>query len=294
MRLIEYSDAHGFLRSAQNYLMTSEAENNLLLSSALTIARSSSGRLPQLSYFTIEKDGKTLATAMNASHRKLLLSHAGPEAARFLGRELGRRGAQVRSVFGPETATREFAGAFAQSGGLRLEPEQRIYQMRFQASSLESAQTVPQPAGLWRVAREKDKSLLFQWTRRFVEECRHDETREESAELVHRYIENRQLFIWEDSSAPVAMAGFSGLTPNGLRINMVYTEPKARGRGYAGALVAALNRRLLSPGEKKFCFLFVDVENKPAVRVYERLGFETFGIFADYREAKGSKVSTTG
>jgi len=293
MKLTEYSDAHGFLRSSQSYLMRSEAENNLLLSSALTIARSSSGRLPQLSYFTVEMNDQIVATAMNASHRKLLLSHAGPEAAHFLGRELARRGARVRSVFGPETASERLSEGFSAGGGALLRPEQRILQMRFQADTLENAKDPRPPAGLWRVAREKDKRLLFQWTRRFVEECRHDETREESAELVRRYIENRQLFIWEDSSAPVAMAGFSGLTPNGLRINMVYTEPKARGRGYAGALVAALNRRLLSQGDKKFCFLFVDAENQPAVRVYRRLGFETFGTFADYRDS-GSSVRTTG
>lgn len=293
MKLTEYSDAHGFLRSSQGYLMRSEAENNLLLSSALTIARSSSGRLPQLSYFTVEKSGQIVATAMNASHRKLLLSHAGAEAARFLGEKLGSRGDRVRSVFGPEAASEGFCEGFSASGGAPLKAEQRILQMRFQLDFQEAAACAKRPQGLWRLAREKDKQLLLQWTRRFVEECNHDETREESAELVHRYIENRQLFLWEDSSAPVAMAGFSGLTPNGLRINMVYTEPKARGRGYAGALVSALNRRLLSQGDRKFCFLFVDAENEPAVRVYRRLGFQTFGVFADYRET-GSKVKTTG
>jgi hypothetical protein len=49
-------------------------------------------------------------------------------------------------------------------------------------------------------------------------------------------------FLWEQNG-PVSLAGFTGPTPNGIRIGPVYTPPAHRRRGYASALVAALSQQ---------------------------------------------------
>ena len=268
--------------------MTDEAANNLLLSSSLSNVRPaagySSGRSPGISYFAVHLAGKPVAAAMNVSERRMLLSVCEQPAAKFMGESLGKRGLKIHAVLGPEAASESFAFGFASdSVSTKLSPKQKLLQLILHARDLNPSSEQTSPTGLWRVARKKDQRLIYTWTRQFVEECQHDESPRESEELVHRYLSNRQLFLWEDNIGPVAMAGFSGLTPNGARINMVYTEQRARSRGYAGALVSAVNRRLLAHGERKFCFLFVDSLNQPAIRAYRRIGFQQFGTFSDLR-----------
>ena len=46
-------------------------------------------------------------------------------------------------------------------------------------------------------------------------------------------------YIWHDGHAPCSMAATAGPTPNGIRINRVYTPPEFRSHGFASNLVAA-------------------------------------------------------
>jgi ribosomal protein S18 acetylase RimI-like enzyme len=69
----------------------------------------------------------------------------------------------------------------------------------------------------------------------------------------------------------VAMAG-ERLAPPGYReISAVCTHPDFRGRGLAAGLTALVAQRILERGEQPF--LHHAVENEPARRVYEALGF---------------------
>ena len=52
------------------------------------------------------------------------------------------------------------------------------------------------------------------------------------------------LFVW-DRAGPVSMASAAGPTPNGIRVNGVYTPPEHRGRGYATVCVAACQTSVL-------------------------------------------------
>ena len=75
-----------------------------------------------------------------------------------------------------------------------------------------------------------------------------------------------------NSDQLVALAG-QRLAPRGFReISAVCTHPDFRGRGYAAGLTALVAQRILERGEQPF--LHHAVENDPARRVYEALGFE--------------------
>ena len=76
--------------------------------------------------------------------------------------------------------------------------------------------------------------------------------------------------LWEDEQI-VSLAAFGNPTPNGIRIGPVYTPPEYRRRGYASALVAELSERLLA--KRRFCFLFTDLANPTANRIYEQIGY---------------------
>jgi predicted GNAT family acetyltransferase len=71
----------------------------------------------------------------------------------------------------------------------------------------------------------------------------------------------------------VAMAG-ERLKPHGYtEISAVCTHPDYRGRGYASSLVSILIQRIT--GRNEIPFLHVRTENVDAIRVYEKLGFNT-------------------
>ncbi len=71
----------------------------------------------------------------------------------------------------------------------------------------------------------------------------------------------------------VAMAGERLRLRGFTEISAVCTDPEHRGRGLAGALVTALASRIMARGEVPF--LHVRSDNANAIRLYERLGFNT-------------------
>ena len=68
------------------------------------------------------------------------------------------------------------------------------------------------------------------------------------------------------------MAAHAGPTPNGIRVNFVYTPDENRGRGYASNLVAAISQHHLDAG-KRFVFLHTDQANPTSNRIYQRIGY---------------------
>lgn len=287
MHLIELSDAASFLTRSSELLLKSEAQNNLLLSSSLTLARSSVTRSLKLSFFTVEQNRKTVCAALNSSERRLLLSTAEEDVANFMGREMAERNITFRGVLGPTETAAAFCEGYSSRALLSGEREGKILTAKVPQNVLKletskvATNSAVQSTGLTRIAKEKDLKVLMKWTRQFVSECGIDETERESEEILRRYLEGRQLFIWEDSK-PVAMAGYSGVTPNGVRLNMVYTDPAHRSRGYAGSLVNVLSKRLLADGHRS-CFLYVESANVPANRVYQKLGYKPAGQFIEYK-----------
>lgn len=75
----------------------------------------------------------------------------------------------------------------------------------------------------------------------------------------------------------VAMAGERLKPPGYTEISAVCTHPAHRGHGYASILVSALVNMIVERGETPF--LHVRTGNTGAIRVYEKLGFETRRIF---------------
>ena len=69
------------------------------------------------------------------------------------------------------------------------------------------------------------------------------------------------------------MTGFSGPTPNGIRIGAVFTPPDLRRRGYASACVAAVSQSVLDAG-RKFCFLYADIANPTSNHIYQEIGYQ--------------------
>jgi predicted GNAT family acetyltransferase len=124
-----------------------------------------------------------------------------------------------------------------------------------------------------RDAVSEDRPLLLDWFRAFMDEAIGESPDAAStAHAVDHRLEadSAGVVLWEDGPT-VSLAAFGNPTPNGARIGPVYTPPERRRRGYASALVAELSERLLT--ERRFCFLFTDLANPTANRIYEQIGY---------------------
>ena len=124
-----------------------------------------------------------------------------------------------------------------------------------------------------READATDRPLLIDWFTAFADEALgEDAAAEDPARVIDHRLTAREagVVLWEDGQI-VSLAAFGNPTPNGIRIGPVYTPPEHRRRGYASALVAELSERLLA--KRRFCFLFTDLANPTANRIYEQIGY---------------------
>ncbi|MEK7358123.1 MAG: GNAT family N-acetyltransferase, partial [Bdellovibrionota bacterium] len=279
--------AASFLDRTSDLLLAAELENNLLLSSALALSKSGVTRLPSLSFFTVFRGEEPVASMLQSPNRRLILSTADKSSAGYLAAEFSKREVPLRGVFAPTEIAQSFIDALKKPGGAA--PAKRFEQ---DLMLLETPSEIHAAPGVFRTARSKDLSILVKWGHAFASECGLDETAAETEEVVRKYFENRQLFVWDVGSRPVAMAAYGGLTPKAARLSMVYTDPAGRNHGYAATLVHRLSHLLLREG-RQACVLFVDNANPISKRVYEKLGYRSLATFADYRFA-GSSVTTTG
>jgi predicted GNAT family acetyltransferase len=76
-----------------------------------------------------------------------------------------------------------------------------------------------------------------------------------------------------DAGKLVAMAGERLRLPGYTEISAVCSHPEHQGRGYASSLVSTLVQQITKRHETPF--LHVRTDNIVAIRVYEKLGFET-------------------
>ena len=278
MRALEFSDAPTFLEFTRKFLFAREIEHNLLLSSALTLTRNGSPRLPSLMFLAvIDKNEAVQAVALRSPNRRWILSTTTDDSAQFLGSELAKREPQTRSLFLPSNAASEFSTSFRRESGVDL-----ARTLDQNLMHLDRVKKLDPAEGLMRPAQPKDLRRLIRWSHEFAKECGLDESPSEAEEVIRKYLQTKQLFVWENGTNPIAMAAYGGLTPKSVRISMVYTDPLARARGYASTLVHRLSHRLLNEGHAA-CVLFSDASNRSANKIYESVGYQTIAQFRELR-----------
>jgi predicted GNAT family acetyltransferase len=273
MRLDRYHRATDFLADAGAWLTEREAEHNLLLGIAGNLARSERAGEPAedpTPYFAVVREGgRPVAAAMRTPPWNLVLSEVDDLAALgLLADDLGD--ATLPGVTGPPAAVRAFASAWTGSHGGRVETrmEERIYR-------LSEVAPPPRPArGAPREAAVEDRPLLLEWVVAFHTEALPGEDHARVRAMVEEWEPGtaRRFWLWEDDGRPVCLVGIGSPTPNGIRVGPVYTPPAHRGRGYASALTAHASRVALAEG-RSFCFLYTDVTNATANRIYQAIGY---------------------
>lgn len=292
MELIELANAASFLHLASKHLLSHEAENNILLSSALNLTRlapsSSSARANKFYILQNERvvDGACLVTA----GRKVFVSSMSESPATVFGALLAAREEAVESFFGLRESVMALTTSWRQSAithrqkmyTQKIELEQRILVL----SGLESLVAPPQPHGTIRVAGADDRQLIVAWAQEFSDELKVPPLAAIGVEAeVGQWLQNQRIYLLLDhQQQPRAMAIESDSTPALTRLHHVFTPPTARGRGYATNLIylackSILEKRPAGTG----CILFSELANSATLRLYEKLGFAPRAEFAQVK-----------
>jgi RimJ/RimL family protein N-acetyltransferase len=137
------------------------------------------------------------------------------------------------------------------------------------------------PAGRFRPAAASEAGALARWFVAFGDDIRELITPTEAARRVALLIEGGDLAVWEADGRAVSMAAVSRRTPWSSSIGFVYTPPELRGRGYAGAVTAALSQRELDAGQA-WCSLFTDQANATSNHIYADIGYEPKSEFRHF------------
>lgn len=276
MRFVAHPSARAFLDRALPWLLEAEAENNLVLGLALARRdREPPGEEPAW-FATVEEEDRILGAAFRTPPHMLGLTPLPAGAVPLVVRMASETFPAIPGVVGPEEAAETCAGLWAASHPVRprLEMRMGIYALE---EPIPPARPVP---GAMRLVEGWEAAAFIPWMEGFERDTGIFSTG--ASDTVRRLADAGALVVWEVDETPVCMAGASGTTPNGIRVGYVYTPPAHRGRGYAGALTAALSRSLLDGG-RRFCFLYTNLADPVPNAIYRRIGYRLVARAASWR-----------
>lgn len=275
MQLTRFNNVQQFYTATLDYLTRQEAKHNLILGLTATLLNDPFAFGDEYPFMALVEDGGAIVGVVLRTPPHLLhVSYVEDAAAMpIIAEAVQREYGKLPAVNGIAPFSRQFAECWQALRGDSFQKQmaQGIYQ-------LTKVIPVQGVAGSMRPIREADRSFLRGWFKGFDLDAMGEEmTDEEADQAIDRRLHDssRSLYVWEDGT-PVAMAGTSGPTPNGIRVNAVYTPPEHRRKGYASACVAALSQLMLDQG-RTFCFLFTDMGNSTANHIYQTIGYEAVG-----------------
>jgi predicted GNAT family acetyltransferase len=280
MQLIEVADAATFIKMTQDRFQAAEVESNMIFSSGISLAKSSSSRSSKVGFFVAldsagnEKSKSDIARAalLHVRGSKALFWSDSDASAAFVGSDLRKRAFRIESLFGKANSISAFANTYSPGNQYQV-------QLRHMLMELDELKKPHLSPGTFRLATARDVPKLILWSRQFIQECKLNDDLAEAKKLVHRYFENEQLYIWETDRL-VAMGAYGGFTPNGARLFMIYTDPSMRGHGFARSMTYRLTLNLQREGYEKCC-LYTDVSNPISNGLYSSLGYTNVALFTD-------------
>ncbi|MGC9544068.1 GNAT family N-acetyltransferase [Streptomyces sp. UG1] len=232
----------------------------------------------------LELSGQVRAAYFRTPPHRLSVTPLTPDEADALAAHLAALGHRIPGVVAARETAEAFAAAWRRHAGARgtVVQRQRLYRL--------GNLTVPQPvpAGRARVAVKADREQLIRWHDEFVEAAGNHTSRAATVWADSRIAYGGVTFWESEDGTPLAMAGVTPVVAGQVRVTPVYTPAPLRGRGYAGAVTAAVSRAVLASGIRELV-LFTDLANRTSNSLYQRIGYRPVADFAayDFRGARG-------
>ncbi len=269
-----YDDINKFYNLATPFLLKHEVENGLLLSLLNSLKENIhryGEEMPLL--FSLTGDIAINLIALRTPPYDLLISYTDKiENINVLVEELLKRNEKLPGVLSFSEAADKFTKLWCDKNSLepQLLRKERIYKLQKVSKEILGDKK-------FSIATKPHQSTVLTWAREMLTEALVDITQEELNRNITNFkgeFENddSQIFLLFDNDKPVSMARKAGKTPNGNSINLVYTPPSLRRKGYATECVAKLSKYLLEEGNK-YCFLFTDLSNRTSNSIYLKIGY---------------------
>ena len=268
------TDVEEYLDRVGAFLGRRPVEHSILLSTAASrIGEAQAGAQSNL-WLWVEDDEEVVATAQQTPPRGAYLSTGPADAMRALARTLWQLRPGLAGVGGVSPSPTEFATEWSRLGGPVAIPAMRL--------GLYAAREVRIPPGIpgrLRLATSDDLWLLRSWGRQLVAEAG---LAPGAADEIGPRVDAGLLVVWEVDGAAVSMAAVTVAQAGVSRVQLVYTPPEHRQRGYASACVASLTaRELETPG--RTCMLNADLANPTSNNIYQAIGYRRVGDALDLR-----------
>ncbi len=276
-----HQDMNEFLERSEDFLLEHEIENVLFFSilDSLKEDLHTYGEEDPL-FISLEKEGKLCLIALQTPPHNLLHSYTEDlDSIDYLAKELLKRDCSFPGVLGFKKGADKFVETWKSEKSLNAEVE--MYERCYKLQDVN-----PETLGEreFKKAELKHAELILNWAEEFLFEAMEAEADKspESIERIKRHIKTGQIFILKDKEKVVSMVRKAGKTPHGRLINLVYTPPELRGKGYATECVAHLSKLILEEGYE-YCALFTDLSNPVSNKIYIRIGYRPIIDFNMYK-----------
>ena len=269
MKIQRFNNSKLYYQKVKAYLLQEEAVHCMILGISNTLNNSPNHYSREPYLVTVEENNQVLATAIRTPPYKLLLSRSlQSETVVAIARDLAGDPESLAGVIAPEPEATTFAQTWHDLTGKTYRQA-----LALRVNQLEVVSLSKQVSGDLRQVTANDRNFIIDWIEDFYREALGDnEPRPNSDRWFNLHLQQGRLYIWQDKIA-VSMVAYSDPTPNGIRINAVYTPPEYRKNGYATSCVATLSRKLLAQGYK-YCFLYTDLNNSTFNNIYQKIGYQ--------------------
>ncbi len=270
LQLIEYDDPRVFHNAVLEHLLESEVECCVQIGLIRRMTNDgyspiSLDELDRPLLWTIQDGSRIELVAIQTLKKAMLVTRASHAAAECFAEALASRHWSGNTLIGVSPSV----GGLAERYG-ELSRRRRTLAVCLRVFQLDRVVWPKPVSGAMQACRGAHRDILAQFVVGFEADTGQTSL-EDAQSRADRLIADGRIYIWGDRD-PVAMAAYSGETPNGIRISWVYTPPEFRGKGYASNLVANLSQHLLDEG-RKYCFLFTDQANPTSNSIYQKLGY---------------------
>ena len=275
MDVIRYEDPSILWEKISLQLLEEEAANNLFVGLIKNLVDNPELREPDHLWFSIgESDDIKLAGWCTPPYPFGLWSPTieTTEALECLLDFLESQGLQLPGAIGKPALVDSFAAMAMQRFKLDnyFTMNQGIYECREVDPNLLNRGSI-RPVTMDEIERLTDWMVAFH-----IESLNQEPLRSEAREGLKREIELGNYFFYEEEGEVLSTLATARQMVNGTSINMVYTPPEYRKKGYATSSVALLTQKLLDDGWQ-FTALFTDLDNPTSNRIYKKIGYRKVG-----------------
>ncbi|MHA1227558.1 MAG: GNAT family N-acetyltransferase [Candidatus Hodarchaeales archaeon] len=274
-----YTDVEEFYRMCYNFLARYEAENNLLFGILENLRKNKQYYHPvyEPKLTTVEEKEEIILVSIRTPPYNQLISHTeNLESITHLVDKLIEEKAELPGILGFKEGAKLFADLWAKKNNqvMKIKENLRIYKIE---------EVNPTTLGKDRceVATEDDIPVLVPFVKNFIEDIFPNASvdyikreQERVSKSIKEWVRHKSVYILRINNNIVSIVKAGSGTPNGRRINLVYTPTNYRRNGYATELVAWLCNRIINLEGKKYCFLFADLANPTSNKIYMNIGFK--------------------